>query len=921
MTEQNARSAGGPSLAATVPWLLSAKVAVPKRVDAYFSRPRLFEWTAEAESRMVVVLAPGGFGKTTVLAEVHRSAAERGVLAAWLTLDEDDTVEGIGTYLAYAFEKAGLRSPSASEAIDHGLALVARSVEDYGGPCLLVLDEVERIAAEAVPALDFLLRHRPDNLSVAMAMRENPGLDLTPVTLNGRGLILTADQLRFSRQEIVDFLGGDLSRREMAEATARTEGWPVALRLYRNMRADQAASTRSAAGWPTHNLPGDEGIAANWLGARLLRSVSAQDRDFLLDLSLFDWIDLGLVDGVFGREDSRPRTGGMLSLRGLIQPMGGDGETLRLHPLLKDYCAAQLQREDPDRYRWLHREIAIAMEGRGHLLPSIRHASAAGDSRLVGDILERAGGLRLYVQEGSTRLGAVERFLTPDVYEGRPRLALLRCRILTNDARLAEARSLYENVRVQTNDFTRDPNVDSNHALRVDATIMQSILAGFGCMPVTGELIRDVETSLSLVEQEDEPDPATLAVHNVILFIAHYQAARFDLAREFAAEARKQYARCGSYHGDLYVTLHIGLLAMAQGRGEEARRNYDRARRIAADHFPHDAGHALVLDVLSTEVELECNRTEELETRLSQIPIPLRDVAVLIDVRAAALEMTAERKLDTGDVEGALQAIEESRDFALSHGLVGAERHLSALRVAYLVEDGRIDQAAREWRGAGLPSNLPDMFDTNVQSWREVEAISLARIRLLEAQGEAQRAREVAVGLCAMSGAHGMMRTYLRCLAAWMAMEYRADRQNDAATRLLEYLSSDGATDYIRPLVREREATTRVLETLMGMDLRGDARELASALPERLGATMTDDPVPETQRYTAREIEVLDCLGKGMRDKEIAGRLGITANGVRYHLKNIFRKLGVSGRIDAVTRARSAGVIRTRATETRSGNC
>ena len=917
MTERNSHSAAGSTLAATVPWLLSAKVAVPKRIDAYFSRPRLLEWTEETGSPMVVMLAPGGFGKTTVLSEVHRRAAERGVLAAWLTLDEDDTVEGVGTYLAYAFERAGLLTPSASEAVDHGLALVARSIEDFGEPCLLVLDEVERIAAAAVPALDFFLRHRPDNLSVAMAMRENPGLDLTPVTLNGRGLLLTADQLRFSRQEIVDFFGGDLSRREMTEATARTEGWPVALRLYRNMRADQASSA-SAVGWPAHNLSRDEGIAANWLGARLLRGVPAHDRDFLLDLSLFDWIDLGLVDEVLGSEDSGPRTGGLLSLQGLIQPMGGDGETLRLHPLLKDYCAARLQREDPDRYRWLHREIAIAMEGHGHLLPSIRHASEAGDSRLVGDVLERAGGLRLYVQEGSTRLGAAERFLTPDVFEGRPRLALLRCRILVNDARLAEARHLYESVRVQTSDFRRDPYVESNHALRVDATIIQSILTGFGCMPVTDELIRDVEASLGLVDQEEESDPATLAVHNAILFIAHYQAARFDLAREFAAEAREQYARCGSYHGDLYVTLHTGLLAMAQGRGEEAQSNYDRARRIAGEHFPHDASHSLVLDVLSTEVEMECNRTEEIETRVSQIPIPLRDAAVLIDVRAAALDITAEWKFDTGDPEGALRAIEESRDFALSYGFVGAVRHLSALRVVYLVKDGRVDQAARMWRGAGLPNDLRDMLDTSVQSWRETEAISLARIRLLEALGEVQGAREVAVGLCEISSARGMTRTYLRCLAAWMGMEHRADRQNDAAARLLEYLSADGATDYIRPLVREREATAQVLATLMEMDLRADIRKLANDLLERLGAAMTD--VSEAQQYTAREIEVLECLGRGMRDKEIARSLGITANGVRYHLKNIFRKLDVSGRVDAVTRARSAGVILPGATETRSGN-
>ncbi len=918
MTEQDAGSAAGPTLSAVVPWLLSAKVAVPKRVDAYFNRPRLFEWTEGAGSRMVVVLAPGGFGKTTFLSEVHRRAGERGVVAAWLTLDEDDTADGIGTYLAYAFEQAGLGISSAAEAVDHGLALVARSVEACGRPCLLVLDEVERIAKEAIPALDFFLRHRPDNLSVAIGMRENPGLDLTSVTLNGLGLVLTADQLRFSRQEIADFFGGDLSRRDLAEATARTEGWPVALCLYRNMRADQVGSP-SAVGWTARTLAGDEGIAANWLGARLLRGVSGHDRDFLHDLSLFDWIDTALVDAVLGTEDSRPRTSGLLSLQGLIQHMGSDGETLRLHPLLKDYCAAELQREDPDRYRWLHREIAIALEDLGHLLPSIRHASAAGDPRLVGDILERAGGLRLYLHEGSTRLAAAERFLTAEVFEGRPRLALLRCRILTNNARLAEARNLYESVRTQTNDFSRDANDDSNRALQVDATVIQAILAGFGCMPVTDELIRDVEASLGLVEQEQESDAATLAVHNLILCIAHYLSARFDLARRFAAEARKQYAQCGSHHGDLLVALHSGLLAAAQGRSEQAQNHYEHARHIAQEHFPHDSSHSLILDILSTELDFERNRTEELQRCLSRIPLPLRDIAILLDVRAAAVEVTVEWMFDTNGVEGALHVIEDSRDFALSEGLAGAVRHLSALRALYLIEDGRVDQAARSWRGAGLPDALPDVLDLEAQTWREMEAIALVRIRLLAAQGELESARELAARLCALAREHGLTRTHLRCLAVWMAMDYRADCSHDAAARLREYLSEYGATGYIRPLVRERDTSIEVLKTLLGMDLRADIRKIANTVLEQLGATVAD--VLRTQHYTAREIEVLEYLGRGERDKEIARHLGITANGVRYHLKNLFRKLGASGRVDAVRRARTAGIVGRRTTETNSGSC
>ena len=597
----------------------------------------------------------------------------------------------------------------------------------------------------------------------------------------------------------------------------------------------------------------------------------------------------------------------MPSLAGLIQPVGDDGDTLRLHPLLKEYCAARLHREDPERYRRLHRRIAVAMERQGRLLRSMHHASAAGDPRLVAEIVYRAGGLRLYFREGPRRLAAAERFLTPEVIGGHPRIALLRCRILLNNGRLAEAHSLYESVRVQTDGFARDPNDDSAQALGVDATFMGVTLAGYGCMPVPGEPKRDVRASLALLDRQEERDPATFGVHNLILFIAHYQRARFDVAPGFAREARKQYTLCGSHHGELRVTLHDGLLAMAEGRCGEAQSHYRRAKRIAAEYLPHDSGQSLVLDVLSTELEVERNGMEGLGARVSQIPLPLRNVAVLLDVRAAALDLAAEWSFNAGGAGDALRTVDEWTEVALGEGLVAAARHLSALRVAYLVEDGRVEDAASEWTRAGLPDGVPDLLDLDDQHWREMEAISCARIRLLTAQGEFQAARRVAEGLCELAGNRGLVRTRMRCLALWMALEWQARRDGKATARLLEYLRAYRVAGYIAPLARQRQTGVAVLASLLESDLAGGIRETANAALGQLGPRVAD--TLQAQRYTDREIDVLQGLARGERNKEIARGLGVSENGVRYHLKNLYRKLGAAGRVDAVRRAREAGLM------------
>ena len=143
-------------LSRIAPWLLSAKVDVPLPVDAYFRRPRLFERDEPARSRVVVIQAPGGFGKTTVLAEMYRHARERGVLAGWLTLDEDDTEDGIGTYLAYAFERAGLRIPNPDDALHHGLTLLRpESKRTMGRACLSLTTRSESRTALSRQSIPF----------------------------------------------------------------------------------------------------------------------------------------------------------------------------------------------------------------------------------------------------------------------------------------------------------------------------------------------------------------------------------------------------------------------------------------------------------------------------------------------------------------------------------------------------------------------------------------------------------------------------------------------------------------------------------------------------------------------------------------------------------------------------------------------
>ncbi len=890
-------------ISTTAPWLLAAKVTAPARTPFFFDRPELIERIERTEWSTIVVRAPGGFGKTTLLSEVCRRARERGMLAAWLTLDEDDTEDAVGLYLMHAFERAGLDLVVARDAVEYRMELLALQIRKHGAPCLLVIDEVERLAGHAIGALDFFLHHAPGNLRIVLGLREDPGLDLASAILDGRGTVLTVDQLRFSRSEIAAYFHGGLSRRELAAVAERTEGWAVAVCLYRNIRLQEAGTGRG--GKPLRNLAGDEGVAANWLGARLLRSVTDDDRDFLLDLALFDWVDPAIVDEVLNSHDSGRRMLALTALEGLMQPLDSGQDTRRLHPLLKEYCSAEREFEDPQRFRQLHRKIALAMFKRGYLLPAVRHAGISGDVELVGSILVQAGGLRLWLREGMTQLGTAERFLTQDVVSSFPRLALLRCRLLMHRSSLVEARTLYETTRARTDDFARDREGGDDSALRAEGMIIQAALVGYGCLPYSDALVDNLAASLDQVKSEDEPDPATVAVHAALLFAAHNLRARFERAYEFGEEAEAQYALCDSQYGGFHMGLHAGNVAMAQGQVAEAEQRYARAAQIAEQHFPLDSALREAANILLTELHLEQNRLEAVQQQIPAIPVPLRNSAAWLDIYAAAHEVAAEWRYETGSVEDALLSIESSREFADSEGLVSVARHLSALRIGYLVTAGRMEDAERGWLDAGLPEDPTGLLDLDRQSWREMESISCARLRLLTAVGRLEESRSLADRLAAVARERGLLRTLMRCLVLWMVLEYEAGEIGAAIERLVEFLRLLPGAGLSRPLARERETSRAMLQRLLETDLEPEIRESADAMLRQLG----DEGGARTPHYTVREREILVCLGRGHRDKEIARRLSLTVDGVRYHLKNIYRKSGASGRLDAVQRARAAGVI------------
>ena len=349
---------------------------------------------------------------------------------AWVSLDEQDEPALLDTYIAVACQCAGLDLLDVSdpEGISVGPesrvgVVLLREIQASGKPFVIAFDELERVRNPAsVSLLEFLLQRGPPNLHLAIACRQIPdGLNVAGAVLDGRAELVGTEELRFSKAEVARFFDLELSRSDLAAEMDRTAGWPFALRVSHN-RMEGGAGGALASFRNSSRTGSSRGCS---------RIIGWGDREFLLDIGLFDWMDAALLDEVLERTDSRRRLQSMRVLVGLLEPVsGGATESWRLHPLVREHCAGRLFRENPQRFRAIHRRIAEVLGRRGDTVPAMRHAVEAGEPVLAGELLERAGGVRLWIRQGVVQLQAADRWLSEDVISMRPRLALVRCVVL-----------------------------------------------------------------------------------------------------------------------------------------------------------------------------------------------------------------------------------------------------------------------------------------------------------------------------------------------------------------------------------------------------------------------------------------------------------------------------------------------------------
>jgi ATP/maltotriose-dependent transcriptional regulator MalT len=424
---------------------------------------------APASARLTLLSAPAGFGKTTVLAQMASQARKAGDQVAWLNCDERDKepamfASSLGLALAHCDLGQGVRDTMGADVLTERLAYL-------NVPLLVCIDDFERASGPEVDGIVAqLARVAPANISIVLASREAPHHHLTRLQLAGRVRLVDADLLRFNRDEALSLLGDALPERAAAQMAAYADGWPFALQLAR-LRASSGGNL-SSPGIDGQQIKIPRRQIFDYLANEVVASLPAPLIEFLSEVAILERVDVGAANFLRNRDDSFA----MIRQLGRIRPVVVvDDQTwsARLHPLLRDYLIDALEVAAPGRVAALHlraaRYLAELPPGQRQLHDAVAHAVAGGRLDLGADIIEAAGGFRLFADEGEVRLRLILQQLPEATICRRPRLRLLQ--LMRHALEGGPASTLQEFERLEQQ--IRDGDTESDDPARFDLEIVR----------------------------------------------------------------------------------------------------------------------------------------------------------------------------------------------------------------------------------------------------------------------------------------------------------------------------------------------------------------------------------------------------------------------------------------------------------------
>jgi LuxR family maltose regulon positive regulatory protein len=900
--------------------LLETKLYVPRSRPGLVPRLRLSERLDHGTaSKLMLVSAPAGFGKTTLLTEwlaAGPAAPTDERLAAWLSLDRSDNdPASFWTYVIAALRTVAsgvgesaltLLHASQSPPIETALTTLLNELGVIASDIVLVLDDYHVIdAREVQDGMAFLLDHLPPRLHVVIASRADPALHLPRLRARGELVEIRAAELRFTPDEAAAYLNGmmglELTARDVAALEARTEGWIAALQL-----AALSMQGRDDVAGFIAGFAGDDRYVVDYLVEEVLQRQSDRVRTFLLQTSILGRLSGPLCDAVTGHG------GGNAILEALdrgnlfLVPLDDRRRWYRYHHLFADVLRARLLDEQPDQVPGLHQRASAWYELNGEPSVAIGHALAAEDFERAADLVELAiPAMRRSRQEATVRgwlevipdelirvrpvlsVGFAAVLMAGSEFEGVPdrlRDAERWLETETGDREGAQGPSA-EMIVVDKEEFPRLPGAIELY--RAGLALARGDAAG---------TVRHARRTIDLALEEDHLCRAGAAG---LLGLAFWGSGDLVAGHRAYSECVAGLQRARHLSDVLGCSIALADIRITQGRLGEALHTYEQALQLAPEQVGSVLRGTADMYVGMSEVHRERDDLDVATQHLLHSQ-ELGEHTGLPQNRYRWRVAMARIREAEGDPDGALDLLNEAERLYIGDFFPNV-RPVPALRARLLVAQGGLGEALGWARERGLSA------DDDLSYLREFEHITLARVLMAQhATGRAERSLHDAARLLErllLAAGEGERTGSVIEILVVRALAHQRLGDIPAALAALERAVTLAEPEgYVRVFADEGPPMAALLQAVAK---QGIARNYARRLLAAVTGTEHGSPIRQAliDPLSERELDVLRLLGTELGGPAIARELTVSLNTMRTHTKSIYAKLGVTNRRAAVRRA------------------
>ena len=896
--------------------VLATKLFVPRLRPKAVPRPRLVERLHEglrSGSKLTLVSAPAGFGKTTLLAEwvAHARLQDPNLLVAWLSLEESDNdPTRFFTYLVSAVNRVdatiGTEFPGAPPAAQVTLTTLINEISSSPHNILLVLDDFQFIEDRSIrDDLVFLLDHLPPGLHLAIASRSDPLLPVARLRAGGELTEVRAADLRFTPDEAAGFLNRmtnlRLSEADVAALETRTEGWIAGLQLAALSMRERTDVSGFIAGFTGSNR-----FVIDYLVEEVLQRQPARIRAFLGRTAILDRLSGPLCDAVTGVDGGSEILASLERDNLFVVALDDRHQWYRYHHLFAEVLRARQGTDAQDELPRLHGLASQWYEQ--HNLPgdAVEHALAGKDFGRAANLIELAVPAVRQSRQDATLLRWLT-LLPRETIERRPVLSVFSAWsfLVAGDIDAVEPRLRHAELALgaTTDGPTTAPESAAGEELQrlpVTIEIYRAALAQAG-----GDVPGMTEHAGRALELARPGDHLGRGAAAGFLGLASW--ATGDLAAGLRAfgQVRTSLRLAGNVTDLLGTTIILADMLIQQGRLREAQRSYEEALHLAAEQTgppPQSTG------------DLHVGLSELLRER-GDFPAAAGHLAAseALGERASSRENRYRWFVSMARLTEA----EGHRDAALDL-LTVAERHyrpgffpqvrpIPAMKARVWIVQGRLGEASAWVTEQGLSAA------DDLTYLREFGHITLARL-LIAQHGVDRRGDRIRVAL-------GLLGRLLEAaenadregsvieILVLQALAHRAIGHTEEAPRPLQRALAQAEPEgYCRLFVDEGEPMAALLRAADDAGILPQyVRKLMSAFRRAGGPAVGGQPVDPP--LSERELHVLRLLASELTGPQIARELFISLNTLRTHTKHVFGKLAVTSRAAAVRRAETLGLL------------